>query len=808
MAPRPPEAIIPHIKAFPLVALALAVAGQAAAQDSAQAAPPAIVTGTVYDTVSGWALRLAVVRVVATGATTLTDDNGHFRLTTAPGDVRLEIRRIGYQPTAVTVTAAPGVTEHSLYLRPVALGLAPVVVSAVDEVALRIMRRVIAHKHEVYAALHDFRFDAYVKFVLRDAAIEATLPKSVMMITETRTSAYWEQPDKFQETILARRQSRNLEAQQNLVSVGEIVNFSRERIDLQKYSLVSPIADDALDHYDYRMLDTLVVDGRRVYRLAIEPRSQASPLFAGMIDVADSTYDVLGIDVGVNSAVRFSFLENLRYRQRLRDAGQGRWMPYEIRLTGELHLGLPVPGLAERMTFEHVATLDDFRFDQGNRPPNLGEFRVVVHEKADRPDSAVWSAPVVTPLSTDERAAWQRIDSVESIPPKVGTRVLGGVGATLHLTSDPDFFHFNRVDGPTVGAAYSWRARPGLVVRTKLGYATEDDAWQYRLGVRLRLSAARRLWVGAARFARTENRPALVSTDYNPTYRALLFRLDPLDYFREDGWTATLGTKLVDFIRLDLRYTDTRQTSMEVATEYAMFPGDRPQLPNPAITDGRMRSLKATLTYDSRPLLQEGGRTYHFETLTWTEITLESEVAAPALIPSDFDFQWYWLAIERHQRTFNLGLTSIRAVGGIATGTVPPQRYFVVDYGMRALTFQEGGFNTLGMNNFSGTRAALVVLQHDFDRLLFAKSGVPLLRDCPFTLSVHGGVFWTDFANHVAQPGDELLRVAQTTYGEMGFGLGNLTPFISPFNLAAYFSWQVTAYTTQRFQLTFGLTRL
>jgi len=788
--------------------LALAATGQAAAQDTAQTAPPAILAGTVYDTVSGGPLRLAVVRVVATGATTLTDDNGRFRITTAPGEIRLEIRRIGYQPTSATVTAGPGVTEHVLYVRPVALGLAPVVVTGVDELALRIMRRVIARKHEVYAALHDFRFDAYVKFVLRDATIESTLPKSVLLITETRTSAYWEQPDKFQETILARRQSRNLEAQQNLVSVGEIVNFSRDRIDLQKYSVVSPIADDALDHYDYHMLDTLDVDGRRVFRLAIEPRSQASPLFAGMIDVADSTYDVLGIDVGVNSAVRFSFLENLRYRQRLRDAGAGRWMPYEIRLTGELRIGLPVPGLPEHMAFEHVASLDSFRFDQGNRPPNLGEFRVVVHDRADKPDSAVWAAPVVTPLSTDERQALQRIDSIESIPPKTSERVLAGVGAALHFTGSEDFFHFNRVDGPTVGAGYSWRARPGLVIRTKVAYATEDEAWQYRLGVRLRLSAARRLWVGAARFARTENRPALVSTDYNPTYRALLFRLDPLDYFREDGWSASLGMKLVDFVRLDVRYLDTRQSTLDLATDWAMFPGDRPQSPNPPITNGRMRSLRATLTYDSRPLLQEGGRTYHFQTLTWTEVTLETEVAAPSLIPTDFDYQWYWLAIERKQRTLNLGLTSIRAVGGIANGNVPPQRYFVVDYGMRALTFQEGGFNTLGLNNFSGTRAALLVVEHDFDRLLFAKSGLPVVRDCPFTLSVHGGVFWTDFVNHTPVPGDDLLNVANTPYGELGFGLGNLTPFISPFNLAAYFSWQLTSYSTQRFQLTFGLTRL
>jgi len=110
------------------------------------------------------------------------------------------------------------------------------------------------------------------------------------------------------------------------------VNFNRERIELRRYSLVSPIADDALDAYTYHVLDTLAVDGRRVFRLALEPRSDASPLFVGVIDIAESTYDVVAIDVGVNRTVRFNFVRNLRYRQRLRDMGGGRWMPYEIRL--------------------------------------------------------------------------------------------------------------------------------------------------------------------------------------------------------------------------------------------------------------------------------------------------------------------------------------------------------------------------------------------------------------------------------------------------------------------------------------------
>jgi hypothetical protein len=91
--------------------------------------------------------------------------------------------------------------------------------------------------------------------------------------------------------------------------------------------------------------------------------------------------------------------------------------------------------------------------------------------------------------------------------------------------------------------------------------------------------------------------------------------------------------------------------------------------------------------------------------------------------------------------------------------------------------------------------------------LLFARSGLPLIRKLPVTLSVHGGAFWTDFAAHPPNPGDALLVTAARPYTEVGLGLGNLTPFLSPLNLAVHFTWQLSSYPTRRFQVGIGTTR-
>jgi hypothetical protein len=488
-------------------------------------------------------------------------------------------------------------------------------------------------------------------------------------------------------------------------------------------------------------------------------------------------------------------------------------MPYEIRLSGEVHFAIPLPGVPERMPFEHVASLDNFRFDQGHRPSNLGEFKIVVHDRADRADSALWAASGALAITPAERAAWTRIDSVEHVPPALTGRMLQGFVGAVRLSTNADFFHFDRVDGAAVGAGRTWLDIPGVVLRTKLEYATGSDTWQYRFGGRVCVVDARRLWLGAAVFDETANRQALVSRDYNPTYRALFFRLDPLDYYRERGWSATMTSKLLNFTRLSLKYTDVRQSTLDVITDYSVFSVDRPQRRNPPIADGRMRALSGTLTYDSRPLLQEGGQAFYLQTLTRTRVVLDMETASPHVIPNDFDFRRYSLLIDRQQRTLNLGLTTIVASGGVVTGSVPPQRYFVVDFGMNALTFQGSGFNTMRETNFVGTRAAMIALRHDFDRLLFAKSGIPLVRDLPLTLSIHGGVFWTDFQNQPSISAASIPHTSSTPYSELGFGLGNLTPFLSPLNIAAYFTWNLSPYHTgqyytNRFAFGLGFTRL
>jgi hypothetical protein len=424
---------------------------------------------------------------------------------------------------------------------------------------------------------------------------------------------------------------------------------------------------------------------------------------------------------------------------------------------------------------------------------------VVVAEHADHADSATWAAANAIPLSAAERAAWARVDSVRRLPPRFAERVRRGVGLAGRIINEPDLFHYNRVDGAYLGVGRTSREISGLVLNTKIGYAGAPETWQYHVGGQVRLSESQRFWLGASYHDETTMRSTFGSRSSGPDpFNTLLFGIDRTDYYRERGFTGTVSTKLLDFTRLDLQYDDQLQSSLPVLNGYSLFSGRQPIRSNPPIADGRLRTLSATLTYDSRPMMRRLRIDSRMRTNTSTRVTLSAEAALPKLIPDDFDFRRYGVQIEQRQRTLGLGITTITAAAGLTTGQVPPQREFGVDFGVRGLALQQGGVRSLSDSNSYGTRVATLTIRHDFGRLLFAH--VPLVRRLPFTLSLDAGTFWTRLAGST----DSLGAPTSLHSSRVGFQIGNLTPFLTPFNLGLRFNWRFGA-IDQRRRFQFGI---
>jgi len=366
-----------------------------------------------------------------------------------------------------------------------------------------------------------------------------------------------------------------------------------------------------------------------------------------------------------------------------------------------------------------------------------------------------------------------------------------------------DLFHFNRVEGAYAGLGGRLRGvLPNTDFRLKSGYAFDGEFWQHAYGVTYHIPGRARVEANVEWHDEVGHRPAVVlSKNVNSTVPALFSKEDPLDYYSEKGFSLGYSTKIGRKTRLGVTYTDVRQHSLSVATDYSIFDteSDRARR-NPAIVDGKLRSVGAEFNYDSRSLYRSKSRVDTLADQTHTHIEAGAEYASPSFIKTDFDFRRYYVSLYTRQRLLGLGLFSIHAVWGGSDRALPPQRYFTLSTDPWAM-FNSRGFQTLDTVNFSGSRVLKITAQQDFGRRLFGKSGLPLVKKIPFTVAVHGGVFWADFIGHSYQPGDDSAATAHHAYSELGFSLGNLTPFLAPFNLRLGFTWQLSDYPTNRFAL-------
>jgi len=755
-----------------------------------------VLRGKVYDLESGRPLPGATIRVLGTGRAMLANDQGQYRLRLDAGSYRLKFSHVAHYSEIREVNVSDSDVVLDVAMRPAVIEISGTkVYSRAYDPAQRIIVEAIARKKEILSRLHSYDFDAYTRLLVRDTAKADS--ESVVLITETQMKGYWEQPDKYKETITARKQSSNIEAEGNLVTIGEILNFNADRLDIDRYSVVSPTATDALDYYDYYLLDTIFIDDKMVFRLELEPKNNVDPLFVGTIDIADSSFEVVGVDGTFSEGFETPFLSNIRYRQRCAQFDNEYWMPIEIAFS--VVIDLPIPGLSV-YSVDYLAALHNYSFEVKHKSGTF-DYVIEVDPKADDVDSAEWYSGQMVPLTELELRGYERIDSLEHAPRSLGQRFKSGLGwLVFHTAFDSRFFHFNRVEGAYLGyGGFLGSLLPRTSLDYRIGYAFDRERWQHRYGLTTRLWRQRQVEVRLAYEDDIVAAPTIISSSYNPTIMALANKTDPLDYYRRRGVDMEISGKIVNKVRLSVGYGDHRQYAEHNHTEYSLFRESKRQRPNPTIVEGTMRSGSVGVSYDSRPLIKMKNVEFPADELTMSRIDAVLEVASPDLVDNDFEFVRYYLNLTRRQRTLGMGVTTLRLFAGASDRSLPPQRYFTVDFGDEFFGTSMD-FKTTGETNFKGSRAACAYAQHDFGRWLYRRTGLPVLRDFPFPLSLHGGVFWTDFEGHPRQPGDELLHTAQKTYSEIGFGLGR----IPPLSFRLFFTWQLSDYDTSRFTFSLG----
>lgn len=768
----------------------------------------AILEGTIRNLDTGDPIPKATVRVLNSGLSAAANEEGKYRLKLKPGMYDLKFSHIAYYSEESYLAVPDGDTTISfdIALRPSTIILKKITAySRAYDPGQRIIVEAIRRKQEILDKLESYRFDAYTKLVASDHDADSA---DMFAILESQIEAFWRHPNEYKEIIKSRRQTANIEAAENMISVGQILNFNQNRLDMGKYSVVSPTAEDALDHYNYYLLDTLYLDGHPVFHLEIEPKNENNPLFAGTIDIADSTYEVVGVQVTLSKGFDSQFMKNIKYTQTFGEFQDEFWMPIGINFDALLELGLPgIPPI----DIDYAASLYDYSFVIEKPKEIFDGYQIEVAETADDGDTTIWSNAQLIPLTDHETSEYRRIDSVESFPKSFGRKAAEvGFGAVFVALFEPRVFRFNRAEGFYFGIPLEFNdIGDRLDLKLETGYAIDAEYWQNRIEADFTISEIPKLSIGAGYRNQAIRRPVMQETFgyMNPTLGALISGHDVYDYYRSEGYNFNLKSSPFRKVSVEMRFNNYRHRSLGNNSDFTFedWGDDHPDSildhrPNPAVREGHLRSLSAQVSWDSRPLMKDKGKVRKMYAPEYWQVGIGAEHSDPDLIDSDFDFSRMYGWLFRRQRTLNLGISEIFLYGGYSDRDLPPQRYFTQDFGDGFMT-SEMRFKTLDDINFVGDKAVSAYFNHDFGRRLFLLSGVPGIKDIPFSLGIHGGTFFTRFDNLSGPQIDEYHAPSGRWYKELGFSIGGITML----DLKLMFTWQLSDYETSDFSVNMAM---
>lgn len=747
-------------------------------------------SGQIVDAQNGDPVPFATINVIGSNLSTSANKTGHYRLSLDPGQYQIKATHIAHYSQTEPISIASDKYILNFSLEPATIELPPIrVYDKQYDAAQRIILEAIKRKETILKSIAQYDFNAYTKLIVSK---EEKAKIEIAFITETQVEGYYTYPDNYKQIITARKQSANIKSEENMVSVGEILDFNRNRIDFGRDQVVSPTAKDALDYYNYYLMDTIEFDGKQVFVLEIEPKSETTPLFEGTINIADSSFAVVGVEVGFNEGFSSNYISSPKYRQIFSHINDDIWMPTFINFT--LALDLKIPAFPT-LYIDYSASIYNYSFDRKSDDDIFDEYIIEVSPTADEIDSTAWYSTQLIPLTEKEIYGYHRIDSMETNKPfykKMPTYILGALAVPFLAY---DFYHFNRVDGHYLGLKIPFK-NDRFDLFLKAGYAIDAEEWQYHTGGRYSFDKKNKLKIGFDIFDQTRTRQTVISNpNGNATFLALLAKTDAYDYFRQTGFNASAIAKPFRFGEVSLTYDQSKYHSRMIETDYSLFNKDDTLRDNPAIFDGPMHSFRAEFTYDNRRALKNKNRIEKLGAIPYTILKIGAEYAPDKFSDNVFDFQRYYLSLDRVQRLFNWGVTSFSLFSGIGSKKLPPQKYFVIDFGADPFE-DESTFHTLSDINFSGSEALAMYAEHDFGRRLFKASKIPLIKDIPLGLNIHGGAFWTDFNDHNYFYGDEALPSARTAYSEFGFGINQL-PMFMRFD----FTWQLSDYGTDKFAI-------
>ena len=755
------------------------------------------IKGKIVDENSKTPLSFVNIRVAETTLGTSSNSNGEFELKLAKSNVMLIASYIGYYSDSLSINVDGNKTNINFNLKSTDIVLSEVIVKPGVNPALEIIRKAIEKKNLRNNKLKNYEVEAYTKGLVRTTEeISAgnnsigvglggsdTTELIIAGILENHSRNYFLQPDKFKSVILARKQSANFPPSINTLTGGRLIqNFYDNDVNFLGRDLPGPISDNALDYYYFRIENITAQNDQKIYQIYIEPDNSADPGFSGKIFITDSTFDLVKVDLILNRAANTGNLFDTVNVYQQFDEYNGIVMPVDYRLFVKANL----LGLV-RFGFELNTIMFNYSVNSSFSENIFDKAIVTVVPDADNIDSMYWQNTQTIPNTLEEQIAYNRIDSVKSIPKSffsdysfLDTRV--NLNDNLSITAPIAMYHFSRVEGHAldfgvfVDDAFNRRFNSSL----KLSYGFSDKKFKQDFSAGYLLGDYR-TWEVKFRafnklkilFEESDNYGELLSTAVT-----LIAKEEFRDYYYTKGFEIGIEGEVIPVLTMRARFKNQTDKSAFVNTNFSFFNKEKEYNVNPSIYETRINSLNIGFDIDFRDYIEDGffrrrtslGRSY---VLFSGDVTYSN----PDFLGSELNFTTYEASASAFIRTFKSAFMNINLYGRLTDGVTPYQDLYSLP-GNIDVVFNSNTFRTLSINEIIGDKIFTLHLTHDFRDEIFRALNIPGLKNWEIMWSLIFNAALADITPETSAVLTNPVKSFKHPFYELGFGLGQgLLPF-------------------------------
>lgn len=741
-----------------------------------------VITGRIIDSKTKESIVSASVRLLGTSKGTYANREGIFKLPGVNKGDKLKFTAIGYQSETVVISNE---TNLDIKLVPESVKMSEATVT--DEIAVEeIIKRAVANKEANQKKIKTVEQSLFSKVKVElggalfefenplpgteDKELERDLWENI--IAETYSKSYKDFEKRIsKDVIIKRRNTANFKPEYNLISLSSFVNFYADEIGINNTRFTSPLSEDALDEYEFKLISRELYDDKFIYVIEFISVSNVYPGFVGTMSILEESYELTYIKAKPTSDDLIEFISNIEFEEKFEKMNSDYWYPTLLNTTGQLKVELLAGMFDFTATASAMTVVEDLKINQP-LPDSIyknPERRVVAAPDADSAATEFWANSSLINTTDKEREIYTKTDSLAK-----EFAALDSVREGSFNFDHAPYLRLNRVDGFTLGISPMLEISRYFNPEFFGAYAITSENWYFGAKAKSRILDYLQADIGFERntypLSVNNNSDILLSTVTS------LFVRDYYDWYLADRVDAGLN----------FRYDNLKVMGSYKNELISNIPNNNPKLfsqykwrDNRVIDEGRYEQYGIAAAYNNGGNVEHSRLEYH----------IRAEYQMGKNLTTNENYNYLFGEMGTAIPIINTGFEPGNIYATIKTGISNDMpKHLLYRMNTQIVIFKiRDRFLSTDYTKFGGTEFLEIHTGLDFSDLLWRAVGLPKYRSRGLGLELNysAGYYKQDEYNLYSGTNEKF-------YNEVGFNITKIPSFISPLiQLEAGFRWGI-----------------